>query len=96
MVRRMARSDMPNDPAAAMGALRTCRTAMLDVQKGVRPTGAVYHGAQMVVSAIDAFATLLTGQRYYFGIEGSVGGHDPLGTTQDKQARETGEKPWDP
>ena len=32
----------------------------------------VYHGASMVMAAMDGFATLLTGQRYHFSVDGST------------------------
>ena len=71
-MRRMTRGDLPADPAKVVRALRACRETMLEVQGRVRPTGPVYHGAAMVMASIDAFATLLTGQRYYFSADGSV------------------------
>jgi hypothetical protein len=63
---------MPPDPAAVIRALRACRGVMLEVHGRVKPTGPVYHGASMVLAAIDSFATLLTGQRYYFSAEGTA------------------------
>ena len=71
-MRRRTRADMPPDPAAVVRALRACRDSMLEVQSRVRPTGPVYHGAAMVISAVDGFATVLTGERHYFSIDGSV------------------------
>ena len=71
-MRRMTRGDMPPDPAGVVRALRACRVTMIEVQRRVRPTGPTYHGASMVVAAIDGFATMLTGQRYYFSADGSV------------------------
>lgn len=71
MARRTGRSEMPSDPAAAMRAMRFCREAMIDVLRTVKPMGPAYHGASMVIAAIDAFAQLLTGQRYYFSADGS-------------------------
>ena len=71
MVRRTGRSDMPADPAGAMRAMGSCRAAMIDVLRTVKPMGPAYHGASMVIAAIDAFAQLITGHRYYFSDEGS-------------------------
>lgn len=71
-MRRMTRGDMPPDPAKVVRALRACRETMIEVQGRVRPTGPTYHGAAMVIAAVDGFATLLTGQRYYFSADGSV------------------------
>ena len=76
MVRRTGRSEMPKDPAGTLRALAACRGAMIDVLRGVRPMGPAYHAASMVVAAIDAMATFLTGERYYFSADGSRP-HDP-------------------
>ena len=72
MARRTGRSEMPTDPAAAIRAMRVCRDAMIDVLRTVKPMGPAYHGASMVIAAIDAFAQLLTGRRYYFSADGST------------------------
>ena len=71
MARRTGRSDMPADPAGAMRAMGVCRAAMIDVLRTVKPMGPAYHGASMVIAAIDAFAQLITGHRYYFSADGS-------------------------
>ncbi len=71
-MRRRTRADIPPDPAGVVRALRACRDSMLEVQSRVRPTGPVYHGAAMVISAIDGFATVLTGECHHFSIGGSV------------------------
>jgi hypothetical protein len=70
-MRRTERSDRVKDPAGALHAMQICRTVMVDICRTVRPMGPFYHGASMVISAIDAFATLLTGERYYFSASGS-------------------------
>lgn len=69
---RPRRGDHPSDPAAALRAMRICREAMIEICRTVKPRGPVYHGAGMVISAIDAFAALLTGRPDYFAIEGSA------------------------
>ena len=71
MARRTGRSDMPTDPAGAMRAMGVCRGAMIDVLRTVKPMGPAYHGASMVITAIDAFAQFITGQRHYFSADGS-------------------------
>ena len=91
--RRTGRSDMPSDPAGAVRALRLCRDAMIDVCKSVTPTGPVYHGASMVISAIDAFTTLLTGNRHYFWAGGSAPVQGPAAEARDQAVREDGETP---
>ena len=94
--RRSGRSEVPKDPAAAVRALRACRDAMIEVCRCVKPMGPVYHGASMVIAAIDALATLLTGQRYYFSAHGSTAGAARRQQTEEMQAQERGEKPWRP
>jgi hypothetical protein len=87
---------MPPDPAAVVQALRACRAVMVDVCGRVKPIGPIYHGASMVMAAIDGFAAVLTGQRHYFYAGGSTmsqGGREAL---EDQDAREKGEKPWEP
>lgn len=79
MARRTKRSDMPNDTAATIRALGGCRQAMIDVLRVVKPMGPAYHAASMVISAIDGFATFLTGQRYHFSV-GSSAPADPRRT----------------
>jgi len=94
MVRRASRSELPPDPAATILALRACRAAMVGVCGRVKPMGVVYHGAAMVMAAIDGFAVVLTGHRHYFHAGGSTineGRREILG---DRDARERGEKPW--
>ena len=92
MARRTGRSEMPKDPAATVKAMRSCRDAMIEVCRCVRPTGPAYHAASMVISAIDAMATFLTGERYYFSATGSAS--TDARRDQDARARESGEKPW--
>ena len=48
----------------------------------------------MVISAIDAMATLLTGERYYFSADGSVANEEGRRQAEEARARENGEKPW--
>lgn len=94
--RRGGRSDMPKDPAATMRALRGCREAMIEVHRCVKPMGPAHHAAAMVMSAIDAFATFLTGERYYFSDIGSGAPADQRAAAAEMKAREGGEKPWQP
>ena len=92
-MRRMTRGDMPPDPAAVVRALRACRETMLQVQGRVRPTGPVYHGASMVIASIDGFATLLTGERYYFSVDGSVASEERRAQLRGRADWERGAKP---
>jgi hypothetical protein len=90
MTRRTSRAEMPPDPASVIHALRPCREAMIGVQGKVKINGPVYHGAAMVIAAIDAMATLLTGHRYYFAIEGSVAPEARLLESEEPVMREDG------
>lgn len=92
--RRSRRLDIPTDPAATIRALRACRDAMIEVCRCVKPMDPVYHGASMVILAIDALATLLTGERYYFSDDGSSASEGHREKLQEMQARERGENPW--
>ena len=65
-------SEIP-DPDAALAALVTCRRAMIGVLRTVTPMGVSYHGASMVVAAIDGMGTVLTGRLDPFAIGGTVG-----------------------
>lgn len=94
--RRTGRADLPRDPAAAIRALRVCRNAMVEVCREVKPMGPAYHGASMVMSAIDAFAAFLTGQRYYFSADGSTASDALRAEIEEQTARERGENPWEP
>ena len=93
--RRTGRTDMPRDPAAVVRALRSCRSAMIDVCRTVKPMGPAYHAASMVISAIDGFAVFLTGERYYFSADGSSASEARQEEQAEREARERGEKPWD-
>ena len=66
---------------------------MIDVHKQVKPMGPVYHGASTVMSAIDALATLLTGNRHYFWSDGSGATEGQRSQSADKDARERGDVP---
>lgn len=48
------------------GSRRICRDAMTDVHSKVKINGPVYHAASMRRAAVDATATLLTGDPQYF------------------------------
>src|SRR5690242_8623454 len=56
-----------------LNALGTCRQAVISAQTQVKVAGPVYHGCQMVTSAIDALAHLITGSARYFHDQGTLG-----------------------
>lgn len=88
------RPDLPSNPAAAVAILRAARESMRRIQDEVRPFGPAYIAADAVNKAINAFATLLTGDRDYFHADTHGGGHGLLGTQQEKLMRERGDAPW--
>ena len=59
--------------AEALAVLENCRRAMITVLRTVKPMGPTYHGASMVMAAIDSFAEILTGNTQHFSASGSVG-----------------------
>lgn len=86
---------MPTDPAGTVRALRACRKAMIEVSC-VKLMGPVYHAASKVISAIDAMATPLTGERFDFSAECSTASYAFRGEMKERMARERGEKLWRP
>lgn len=93
---RLSRSDWPPRPDAVLNALRICRDAMVDVHSNVKINGPVYHAASMVRAAIDAMATLLTGDPQYFWAQGSVMTDQRRKPDSEEASAETGHKKWDP
>jgi hypothetical protein len=56
-----------------LDALGICRQALIGAQTQVKVAGQVYHACQMVTSAIDALAHLVTSAPYYFHAQGTLG-----------------------
>ena len=78
--RRSTRSDRILNPEPLLVVLGTCRAEVLRATITVKAFGPLYHALSMVVTAIDALATMLTGNAYHFAIGGSVPpqhGNDP-------------------
>jgi hypothetical protein len=68
----LKKQDRIDDPSPILRAMLPCRKAMIDAMVNVKPMGVLYHGLSMVVSAIDALATLLIGREGYFWATGST------------------------
>lgn len=107
MARRTSRSDVPTDVPAVLRGLAACRSLMLDVQRQVKPTGACFYGASMVLAALDGFAAFLTGQRYYLAALENRGFGAPEPVDPDavydrprlppaSRAGASGDDPWEP
>ncbi|PNG25714.1 hypothetical protein [Methylocella silvestris] len=94
MSRRPYRPEMPDDPAAAVRSLRACRDVMIGISNRVRINGPVYQQAHLVLTAIDALVTELTGDREYFWSIGSGATPDQCKAQEEKAARERGGIPW--
>jgi hypothetical protein len=68
---------------------------MIDVQSKVRINGPVYHAANMVRTAVDAMATLLTGDQQYLWAQGSAMTDQRREAAARQSAQEAGEKKWE-
>ena len=87
------RRDTIANPGPLLATMRASREALCRASADVKPFGAVYHGLSMVISAIDALAVLLTGERDYFAIMGTGAPDGEKQSGADKLARERGETP---
>jgi hypothetical protein len=72
-----------------LDALGTSRRAVIAAQTQVKVAGPVYHGCQMVTSAIDALAHLITGSPYYFHAQGTLGAPGEPNWERDRSAPES-------
>ncbi len=72
MTRRSSRSDHVKDPEHLLRVIGACRAEVVRASAGVKAYGPVYHALSMVITAIDALATMITGNAYHFSIGGSV------------------------
>src|SRR5205809_5029051 len=68
-----------------LNALGTARQAVISAQTQVKVAGLVYHGCQMVTSAIDALAHLITGSPRYFHAQVTLGEPGEPNWTRDRQ-----------
>jgi hypothetical protein len=80
--------DRISGPGPLLGAMRACRQAMTAASSSLKPMGFVHHALLMVVSAIDALATVLSGGRtdYFWS---AAGGATAGETTRKVANRET-------
>jgi hypothetical protein len=67
-----------------LDALGSARQAVISAQTQVKVAGPAYHGCQMVTSAIDALARLITGSPYYFHDQGTLGMPGERSWTRDR------------
>jgi hypothetical protein len=68
-----------------LDALGTARQAVISAQTQVKVAGPVRHGCQMVTSAIDALAHLISGSPRYFHAQGTLGEPGEPNWTRDRQ-----------
>lgn len=86
MVRRSTRSDDAIDAPRLLAALSECRRALIEASTKARPQGPLYNACGMVIAAIDACATYLTRNPYYFHTHGHshlAAKPGPVGERQD-------------
>jgi hypothetical protein len=89
------RPDKIDNPGPLLGALRTCRQAMIEAATHVRPMGTYYHGLHMVVAAIDALAGLLIRRPDYFWASGGAPASDAMRERERlEREAEAGLRPW--
>ncbi len=68
MARTRGRGDTILNVPELLTALGEMRGRLIKASTDVRPYGPAYHAVNMVVRAIDALATFVTGQRDYFTV----------------------------
>ncbi|WP_442753849.1 hypothetical protein ACNHKD_12695 [Methylocystis sp. JAN1] len=88
---RSNRPDVIESPWLLLGDLRTCRDELLRALPTVAAQGATAQALAMVLAAISATATLLTGNRDYFHEAGAGATAGEVGYHMRKLARESGE-----
>jgi hypothetical protein len=71
-----------------LDALGTSRQAVISAMTQVKVGGPAYHGCQMVTSAIDALAHLITGSPYYFHAQGTLSAPGEPNWGRDRSAPE--------
>ncbi|PNG27652.1 hypothetical protein CR492_01690 [Methylocella silvestris] len=93
MARRM-RPEIPSDPAACVRVLWECRDATIRLSMQIPIGSNVDKLAHGVLTAIDALAAELTGDREYFWSVGAVATEGQQRVIEEKAARERGELRW--
>jgi hypothetical protein len=78
-----------HSPAA--GLTGASRQAVISAMTQGKPAGPVYHACQIVTSAIDALAQLLTGSPHYFHAQGSLGAPGEPVWSRDRSTSESGD-----
>lgn len=88
------RTDLPDDAARLLRALRTCRNEMIRAHAQIVIFGPLYVAGGELNHAIDAVAELLTGDPAYFWDKGG-GSADGQREQEAKWAAiERGDLPW--
>src|SRR3954447_15772246 len=75
------------DGALSLRRASATRQVVLSAQTQAKVARPVYHGCQMVTSAIDALAHLITGSPRYFHAQGTLGEPGEPNWTRDRQDR---------
>ena len=90
MVYRKLPDKLPN-PGPFIGELRKCRDAVIRASATVKSFGVTYHALQMILTAIDGAAHVITGEPYYFHETGSSSSEGQLQASARQRAFERGE-----
>lgn len=85
------RPGVVEEPGLFLADLRACRGVLIEAHCHVAPAGATYEALSIVQAAIDATATLLTGDATYFHGLPSGAGAGMVEREEEKRVREKGE-----
>ena len=86
MTRRSTRSDASVDHSRLLSAVSECRRALIEASAKAQPNGPLYNACAMVIAAIDALTTFLTGNPYFH----HTGGHSQLASRGPEGDRQDG------
>lgn len=86
MSRRSTRSDASVDHSRLLSAVSDCHSALIEASTKAQPNGPLYNACAMVVAAIDALTTFLTGNPYFH----HASGHSQLASRGPEGERKDG------
>jgi hypothetical protein len=87
------RPDEMRNPGPLLAVMRQCRGAMTNASNDVQPMGVIYHALHIVISALDALATILTGRQDYFWHLGHGATEGELRRKAADEAQESAQSP---
>lgn len=86
MSRRTSRSDASVDHSRLLSAVSECRRSLIEASTRATANGPLYNACGMVVAAIDALTTYITGNPYFH----HAGGHSQLASRAPEGERQDG------